>query len=154
MTSPSNSQRSFSSVDAKTLGSSQPGDFRASFESMYQREFGFFLPEKTIRVDDVRVRAVAQSGLNVLSTVTSASGFDANYNFGVHFSQTSFNPATMFKRVSRPSLRLASKPRLLCTNSSRCTLGTRCAAQRCFWMSTTPLLSTTTVLPASQGMAT
>ena len=43
-------------IDAKFLGS-----FRDNFNERYKTEFGFTLPDRTIIVDDIRVRAVGKS---------------------------------------------------------------------------------------------
>ncbi|XP_061569490.1 5-oxoprolinase [Cololabis saira] len=39
------------------------GDFRSAFTKRYLKEFGFIIPDRTIMVDDIRVRGCAKSGI-------------------------------------------------------------------------------------------
>lgn len=41
------------------------GDFKASFIENYKREFGFIIPDRPIIVDDIRVRGIGQTHINV-----------------------------------------------------------------------------------------
>ncbi|KAI1888866.1 hypothetical protein AGOR_G00173180 [Albula goreensis] len=43
--------------------SCQSGDFRTAFTKRYLKEFGFTIPDRTIVVDDIRVRGSGKSGL-------------------------------------------------------------------------------------------
>ncbi|KAI1307267.1 5-oxoprolinase [Halotydeus destructor] len=54
--------------DSKSLLS-----FRTAFSKRYEREFGFTLSDRTIHIDDIRVRAIAQSKVTVLNEISSSS---------------------------------------------------------------------------------
>ncbi|XP_015426864.1 PREDICTED: 5-oxoprolinase, partial [Myotis davidii] len=54
-----------------TARSPRAGDFGAAFVERYMREFGFVIPERSVVVDDVRVRGTGCSGLR-LEDVTKA----------------------------------------------------------------------------------
>ncbi|CAN9506173.1 unnamed protein product [Ophioblennius macclurei] len=43
--------------------SCRAGDFRSAFTKRYLKEFGFTIPERTIMVDDIRVRGCGKSGI-------------------------------------------------------------------------------------------
>ena len=73
MTSPSDQLRSFPAAGVATFDAAT-GDFRHTFEAVYQREFGFCLPAKIIRVDDLRIRAVGHSALVAPPAAPTASG--------------------------------------------------------------------------------
>ena len=59
MTPPSHDVRAIPAEDI--AATSSIGDFRKAFEEQYQLEFGFCLPSKIIRVDDIRVRAIGHT---------------------------------------------------------------------------------------------
>lgn len=50
------------------------GDFRTAFIERYKREFGFCLTDREILVDDIRVRAIARSGVDANFELQSATG--------------------------------------------------------------------------------
>lgn len=50
------------------------GDFKAAFIDRYKREFGFSLTDRIILVDDIRVRGVAKSGVDMSNEIEKANG--------------------------------------------------------------------------------
>ncbi|GAB1299490.1 5-oxoprolinase [Apodemus speciosus] len=57
-----------------TACSPRAGDFGAAFVERYMREFGFIIPERSVVVDDVRVRGTGRSGLQLEDTPKIQSG--------------------------------------------------------------------------------
>lgn len=57
-----------------TTCSPRAGDFGAAFVERYMREFGFIIPERSVVVDDVRVRGTGRSGLQLEETSKIQSG--------------------------------------------------------------------------------
>ncbi|XP_031202901.1 5-oxoprolinase isoform X2 [Mastomys coucha] len=57
-----------------TACSPRAGDFGAAFVERYMREFGFIIPERSVVVDDVRVRGTGRSGLQLKDTPKIQSG--------------------------------------------------------------------------------
>ena len=67
MTPPSHEERA---IPAKVItAASSIGDFRKAFEEQYQLEFGFCLPTKIIRVDDIRVRAIGHTPFQAINSI-------------------------------------------------------------------------------------
>ncbi|XP_071510031.1 5-oxoprolinase-like [Diadema antillarum] len=54
-------------------GTSRHGDFLAAFMARYKREFGFVIPERRIVIDDIRVRGVGKTFID-MDTKRSPSG--------------------------------------------------------------------------------
>ncbi|KAG8289352.1 hypothetical protein J6590_106039, partial [Homalodisca vitripennis] len=50
------------------------GDFLKTFLQRYQSEFGFTLSDRTIMVDDIRVRGIGQSLVKIEESIEKASG--------------------------------------------------------------------------------
>ena len=51
----------------------QAGDFHSSFVEKYKKEFGFFLPKRKVIVDDIRIRAIGSSGVDVFPKIPEAT---------------------------------------------------------------------------------
>jgi len=60
--------------DSATQDSCQNGDFKASFLERYEREFGFTISERPIIVDDIRVRGVGRTEINLDVKIAASSG--------------------------------------------------------------------------------
>uniref|UniRef100_A0A673B8F0 5-oxoprolinase, ATP-hydrolysing n=1 Tax=Sphaeramia orbicularis TaxID=375764 RepID=A0A673B8F0_9TELE len=50
------------------------GDFRSAFTKRYLKEFGFIIPDRTIMVDDIRVRGCGKSGIKSLNKTMTGHG--------------------------------------------------------------------------------
>jgi len=60
-------------VDLSDLQGCKHGDFKTSFLQRYLREFGFTIPDRKIVVDDIRIRAVGKSNLQIKEDLQEAS---------------------------------------------------------------------------------
>ncbi|KAL4234607.1 hypothetical protein ACF0H5_006248 [Mactra antiquata] len=57
----------------RTSGTSLYGDFKAAFQDRYFTEFGFTLPDRTIIVDDIRIRGTGQAVSQDDANITMAT---------------------------------------------------------------------------------
>ncbi|KXJ17835.1 5-oxoprolinase [Exaiptasia diaphana] len=61
-------------IEDKSKNSCRHGNFEKSFLERYQREFGFDIPGRKIYVDDIRVRGVGKSSVNIRGPDNNPSG--------------------------------------------------------------------------------